>query len=163
MIRCCIALVRRLIYRRALSGLALFLSACIIIFIKPHHNIPGDCVEDNELLQELKRIRKLLEPKPAPPAPRGFLQEFKVFLDQYKVMGLAVAFIFGIYLGNLVQALVNDLIMPLIDVVMPGVAWQTIAMGPFLIGSFTGTLITFLIIAAVIFLIIKFTSKLGFK
>ncbi len=78
-------------------------------------------------------------------------------------MGLAVAFIFGIYLGNLVQALVNDLIMPLIDVVMPGVAWQTIAMGPFLIGSFTGTLITFLIIAAVIFLIIKFTSKLGFK
>ncbi|MCL5442673.1 MAG: MscL family protein [Candidatus Marsarchaeota archaeon] len=120
-------------------------------------------MENEDLLQELKKIRELLEPKPAPPAPKGILQEFKVFLEQYKVMGLAVAFIFGIYLGALVQALVNDLVMPLIDVAMPGVAWQNIAVGPFLIGNFTGTLITFLIIAAVIFLIVKLTSKFGFK
>ncbi len=73
-------------------------------------------------------------------------------------MGMAVAFIFGIYLGALVQALVNDLVMPFIDVILPGVAWQSISIGPFLIGSFTGTLVTFVIIAIVIFVIVKLTE-----
>ena len=120
-------------------------------------------MDNDALLQELKNIRAILEPKPAPPAPKGFVQEFKTFLEQYKVMGLAVAFIFGIYLGNLVQALVNDLVMPLIDLVMPGIAWQTIAVGPFMIGSFTGALITFLVIAVVIFVMVKITSKFGVR
>ena len=114
-------------------------------------------------MQELKKIRELLEPKAAPPAPKGFLQEFKYFLEQYKVIGLAVAFILGIYLGNLVQALTNDLIMPIIDLIMPGVAWQNIVIGPFLIGSFIGAAITFVIIAVVIFIMVKGTSKFGIK
>lgn len=114
-------------------------------------------------MQELKKIRELLEPKAAPPAPKGFLQEFKYFLEQYKVIGLAVAFILGIYLGNLVQALTNDLIMPIIDLIMPGVAWQNIVIGPFLIGSFIGAVITFVIIAVVIFIMVKGTSKFGIK
>ncbi|MCK5342171.1 MAG: MscL family protein [Candidatus Heimdallarchaeota archaeon] len=38
-------------------------------------------------------------------------------------MGLAVAVILGIYLGALVQALVNDLSMPFINLLMPDVPW----------------------------------------
>ena len=121
---------------------------------------------DSEMLDELRKIRALLEPKPAPPAPpppKGFVKEFKKFLEQYKVMGMAVAFILGLYLGTLVQSLVTNLIMPIIDIVLPGIAWQNIHSGPFLIGSFLGALVTFLIIALVIFLLVKITSKLGIK
>ena len=121
---------------------------------------------NSEMLDELRKIRALLEPKtapPAPPPPKGFVKEFKMFLEQYKVMGMAVAFILGLYLGTLVQSLVTNLIMPIIDIVLPGIAWQNIHAGPFLIGSFLGALVTFLIIALVIFLLVKITSKLGIK
>lgn len=121
---------------------------------------------DGEMLEELRKIRTLLEPKPAPPAspaPKGFVNEFKVFLEQYKVMGMAVAFILGLYLGGLVQALVTDLIMPIIDFMLPGVKWQNLHVGPFLVGTFTGALVTFIIIALVIFLLVKATTKLGIK
>lgn len=117
--------------------------------------------KEDKMLEELKRIRKLLEPKPASPPPKGIWNEFTDFLSKYKVMGLAVAFIMGIYLGDLVKALVDDLIMPIITLAMPGVAWETILAGPFRVGHFIGTLITFLIIAFVIFLLVKITKKWG--
>lgn len=112
-----------------------------------------------QIVDELVRIRQLLEPKPAPPAPKGFTNEFRSFLSKYKVMGMAVAFILGLYLGALVQALVNDLIMPVIQFATPGVLWQNIDLGPFRVGSFLGSLVTFLIVAVVIFLIVKITEK----
>jgi len=74
---------------------------------------------------------------------------------------MAVAFILGLYLGALVQALVNDLIMPIIQFATPGINWEFIAIGPFRIGHFIGTLITFLIVAFVIFLLVKITKKWG--
>ena len=120
-------------------------------------------MKEDEMLEELKKIRSLLEPKPATAAPKGFVKEFKAFLENYKVMGLAVAFILGLYLGGLVQALVKDLIMPIIDYVLPGVQWQNASIGPFLVGNFAGAFVTFLVIALVIFLMVKITSKLGIK
>ena len=56
---------------------------------------------DDAILEELRKIRTLLEPKPSPPKtlPKNFLGEFKDFLSQYKVMGMAVSFILGLYLG----------------------------------------------------------------
>ena len=78
-------------------------------------------------------------------------------------MGMAVAFILGLYLGALVQALVNDLIMPIVELATPGVAWETIEVGPFRIGHFIGTVITFLIVVFVIFLIVKMTRKWGIE
>ena len=117
--------------------------------------------KNEEILEELRQIRKLLEPKPAPPPtpPKGLWVEFMDFISKYKVMGMAVAFILGLYLGALVQALVNDLIMPIAELAIPGVAWETIEVGPFRIGHFIGTVITFLIVAFVIFLIVKVTRK----
>ena len=120
--------------------------------------------KEEDMLDELKKIRQLLEPKPAapePPAPKGMINEFKAFLSQYKVMGLAVAFIIGLYLGGVVQALVNDLIMPIIQLAMPGSVWETIQIGPFRIGLFIGALITFLIVLLIVFLIVKMAKRLG--
>ena len=120
----------------------------------------------DEVLEELKKIRQLLEPKPAPltPAPpKGFVNEFKDFLSKYRVMGMAVAFILGLYLGSLVNALVDDLIMPIIELAMPGVEWEAITAGPFRIGHFIGALITFLIVALVIFILVKLTKRMGIE
>ena len=119
-------------------------------------------VKDEEMLEELRKIRALLEPKPAPPEkpkPKGLWAEFIDFLSTYKVLGLAVAFILGLYLGQLVQALVSDLIMPIITLAMPSVQWDLYKLGPFTIGHFIGALITFIIVAFVVFLIVKIAKK----
>lgn len=119
--------------------------------------------KESEILEELKQIRKLLEPKSPPPSPKGLWAEFINFISKYKVMGLAVAFIMGLYLGQLVKALVDDLIMPIIQLLIPGIVWEEITAGPFRIGHFIGALITFLIIAFVIFLLVKITTKWGIE
>jgi len=123
-------------------------------------------VKDEEMLEELKKIRVLLEPKPAPPPPKGLWAEFKDFIDKYRVMGLAVAFIMGVYLGGLVQSLVKDLLLPAIGLAIPGLAdlaTYTVPVGTqtFSVGSFLVALITFVIVAFVIFILVKVTKKWG--
>lgn len=127
--------------------------------------------KDDEILEELKRIRTLLEPKPAPPAPlpkKGLWNEFMDFLSKYRVMGLAVAFIIGVYLGGLVNALVKDLILPIIGLIIPGLGDLatyeiTFAQQIFRVGDFLAALITFIIVAFVIFLIVKVSKKWGIE
>jgi large conductance mechanosensitive channel len=125
----------------------------------------GDWLTEEEILEELRQIRKLLEPKPTPPSPpkKGFLAEFMDFITKYKVLGMAVAFIIGLYLGALVQALVNDLIMPIIQFAVPGTMWEAIEIGPFRVGHFFGALVTFLIVALVIFIIVKMANRWGLE
>lgn len=142
---------------------------------------------EDEILEVLKEIKALLEPKPAPPPPpppKGLWNEFVDFLSKYKVLGLAVAFIMGLYLGALVQALVKDLLMPLIGLILPGIgnlATYKIPIPPtaldaqgnpldpnwkgqlFGVGDFLVAFITFIIVAFVIFLIVKLTKKWGIE
>ncbi len=142
---------------------------------------------DQKMLDELKKIRELLEPKPPPPAPlppKGVWNEFKDFLGKYKVLGLAIAFIMGVYLGGLVQALVSELLLPAIGLAIPGLgnlATVTIAVpgtaldakgNPidptytgqlFGIGGFLVALITFIIVAFVIFIVVKVAKRWGME
>jgi large conductance mechanosensitive channel len=121
------------------------------------------------MLEELRRIRKLLEPKPAPAPtpPKGLWAEFMDFISKYKVMGLAVAFIIGLYLGGLVQALVSDFIMPIIGLVLPvgNLATEEFQVGNqhFTYGHFLTALITFIIVALVIFLLVKIIKRWGIE
>ena len=126
--------------------------------------------KDDEMLDELKKIRTLLEPKPAPatPAPKGMWAEFMDFISKYKVMGLAVAFIIGVYLGDVVQALVKDLVMPIIGLAMPGLGnfatyIVTFSNQKFGVGDFLVAVITFIIVAFVIFLLVKVTKRWGIE
>ena len=140
-----------------------------------------------KMLEELKKIREALETKPAPPPPpppKGLWKEFIDFISKYKVLGLAVAFIIGVYLGGLVNALVKDLVMPLIGLAIPGLgnlATFKIPIPPteldaqgnpldltytgqlFGIGDFLVALITFIIVAFVIFLLVKITKRWGIE
>ena len=128
-------------------------------------------VDDDKMIEELKKIRMLLEPKPAspaPPAPKGLWNEFKDFLSKYKVLGLAIAFIMGVYLGGLVQSLVGDLLLPLIGLAIPGLGdlktlTSTVGSQTFGIGNFLVALITFIIVAFVIFLVVKISKKWGME
>ena len=124
---------------------------------------------DQKMLEELKKIREAVTPKPAPPPPappKGLWKEFKHFLNEYKVLALAIAFIMGLYLGGLVQAMVSDLLMPTIGLAIPGMddlATLTVTVGSqvYAIGHFLVALITFLIVALVIFIIAKIAKKWG--
>ena len=119
---------------------------------------------ENDILEELKKIRAALEKPPTPEPPKGLWKEFKDFLSTYKVLGLAVAFILGLYLGSLVQALVKDFIIPLLGLAIPGmsnlatytvlVLKQTFGIGDFLIA-----LITFIVVALIVFLIVKVAKR----
>ena len=120
------------------------------------------------MLKELTKIRELLASKPAPPPPppKGLWNEFLDFLSKYKVMGLAVAFIMGVYLGNLIQALVTDLLMPVIGLAIPdldNLADYTYQVNQqfFGIGNFLVALITFAFVAFVIFILVKVTKRWG--
>ena len=122
---------------------------------------------NEEMLAELRKIRELLTqapPPPPPPAPKGISAEFKAFLSTYKVLGLAVAFILGLYLGYLVQALVKDLILPIIGIPLSSVGNLTTLQEVFDkqifgIGDFLVNVITFIIVAFVIFLIVKIAKR----
>ena len=88
--------------------------------------------KESDMLAELKKISELLTPPTPPPPPKGLINEFKAFLDKYKVVGLAVAFIMGIYVGAVIQALEGDLIMPIIQFFLPpGINWESFEVGVF--------------------------------
>jgi len=93
----------------------------------------------------------------------GFIKEFKEFLDEFKVLGLAIAFVIGIASTNLIQSLVNNVVMPMITPFIPGGAWQDAAFsaGPIVIkwGAFLAALINFIIIALVVFVVAKKVMK----
>lgn len=121
------------------------------------------------MLEELKRIREAAESKPAPPPPppRGFREEFMEFLNKYGIIGLAIAFIIGGAAGNLISALVADILMPIITFFVPGGGWReaVLTFGPVQlgIGHFAGAVIDFLIIALIVFLLMKQLAKTGLK
>jgi large conductance mechanosensitive channel len=92
------------------------------------------------------------------------LKEFKVFVMRGNVLDLATAVIIGGAFGKIIGSLVNDIIMPIIGLVMGGVNFSelSITVGAAVIkwGAFVQTTIDFLIIAFLIFLIIKAANSM---
>lgn len=104
-------------------------------------------------------------------------QEFKTFIMKGNVLDLAVGVIIGAAFGKIVDSMVNDLIMPVVGLVLgkvdfanlfillgdgtfPTVAAAKAAGVPtFNYGIFINTLINFLILAFVIFMIVKTANK----
>jgi large conductance mechanosensitive channel len=89
----------------------------------------------------------------------SLISEFKEFLFEYKIIGLAIAFIIGVAATQLIQSFVNNILMPIITFFIPGGDWQnaTLTIGPIVIswGKFLADLIYFVIIALVVFIIAK--------
>ena len=92
------------------------------------------------------------------------IKEFKAFILKGNVMDLAVAVIIGGAFGKIVSSLVSDIIMPLIGLILGGLDFSSLAItvgnAKVTYGNFISALIDFVIIALVIFLMIKALDKL---
>jgi len=116
----------------------------------------------NDMLAELKAIRELLTPKPAPAGRKGFVGEFLDFVGKYKILGLAVAFVLGMYLGEVVKGLVVGLLMPAVNMMLEPMMGGDSLVGsfdPFKPGLFVTAMITFIIVCILIFVVMKMAKK----
>lgn len=101
------------------------------------------------------------------------LAEFRGFLTKTNALALAVGVILGAAVGNVVSGLAADILMPIIGMFMPGGNWREakivlssttdaagkVAENAILYGHFLGTLLDFVIIALVVFLIVRALVK----
>ncbi len=92
------------------------------------------------------------------------LKEFAEFVKKGNVLDLAVAVIIGGAFGAIVTSLVNDIIMPLIGIVIGGINFTSLSLkvgeATLTYGNFIQAVVNFLIIAFVIFLLIRQVKKL---
>ncbi len=93
-------------------------------------------------------------------AARGYANEFREFLLKQNVVALAIGVVIGGALGRVVSGLVEDVIMPLVGLVLPAGEWRTaqLALGgdnAIKYGDLIGRLVDFVIVAAVVFAITK--------
>jgi len=89
--------------------------------------------------------------------------EFKEFLLKQNALALAVGVIIGAAIGKVVAGLVEDLIMPVVGIFLPGGDWRNaqFALGGSMVkyGDFVGRIVDFAIIAAAVFFIVKALLK----
>ena len=92
------------------------------------------------------------------------LKEFREFAIRGNVMDLAVAVIIGAAFGKIVTSLVDDILMPLIGLAMGGINFSELAMvvggAEVRWGLFVQNVIDFIIIAFVIFLLVRAINRL---
>ena len=93
------------------------------------------------------------------------LKEFKEFISRGNVVDLAVGVIIGGAFGKIVSSLVNDILMPIIGILIGGVDFSnlTINVGKAKIayGMFIQNIIDFLIIAFCVFIFVKIVNKIS--
>jgi large conductance mechanosensitive channel len=87
------------------------------------------------------------------------VNEFREFLKEYKVVSVAVAFVMGQAVNDLVKSFVTNIFMPLLSPLLPAGGWQeaTWTWGKINLawGSFLATAIHFIILAFIIFIVVK--------
>lgn len=106
------------------------------------------------------------------------LKEFREFLMRGNVVDMAVGFVIGLAFGRIVTSLVNDIIMPPVGLALKGIDFANLFIalrgGPYPslaaakaagaptinYGVFINTIIDFVIVAAVIFLVVRSLNRM---
>lgn len=95
------------------------------------------------------------------------VDEFKKFIMQGNIVDMAVGVIIGGAFGKIVTSLVNDILMPLIGILIGGIDFTklsiTVLDAQIMYGSFIQQVIDFLIVSICIFVFLKIIAKLGSK
>lgn len=95
---------------------------------------------------------------------KKIIKEFKEFISKGNVIDMAVGVIIGSAFSKIVTSLVNDVIMPIIGIIIGGLDFTklsiTVKDSEIMYGSFIQNIVDFLIIAACIFAVIKIINKL---
>ncbi len=93
--------------------------------------------------------------------------EFKTFISRGNVLDMAVGVIIGTAFGKIVTSVVNDILMPLIGVIIGGLDFTGLSINVggenIMYGMFIQNVIDFLIVALCIFVLVKFVNKLTKK
>lgn len=93
------------------------------------------------------------------------LKEFKEFISRGNVIDMAVGVIMGSAFGKIVTSLVNDIIMPLVGIIIGGIDFTslslTISESKVTYGNFIQNIVDFLIVAVCIFFFVKLVNKLN--
>ena len=94
---------------------------------------------------------------------KGFIGEFKEFISRGNVMDMAVGIIIGGAFTAIVNSLVADVISPVIGMICGGIDFSAMAIKvgetELLIGNFIMAIINFILVALVLFCIIKAMNK----
>lgn len=93
------------------------------------------------------------------------IKEFKDFISRGNVVDMAVGVIMGSAFGKIVTSLVNDIIMPLVGVLIGGIDFTSLSFkiqkAEVKYGSFIQNIVDFLIVAICIFIFVKIINKLN--
>ena len=93
----------------------------------------------------------------------GFLKEFKDFAVKGNVVDLAVGVVIGAAFGKIVSALVDNIIMPVVGIITGGHDFTKLSTkvgdAEFKYGLFIQSVVDFIIVALVLFLVIKAINK----
>lgn len=91
-------------------------------------------------------------------------KEFKEFISKGNVLDLAVGVIVGGAFGKIVTSLVDDIIMPIIGLIIGGIDFSGLSLkigeATVKYGMFIQNIVNFLIIAFSIFLVVKAVNKM---
>lgn len=94
---------------------------------------------------------------------KKFGKEFKEFIMRGNVMDMAIGVIIATAFGAITNSLVNDVFMPLIGIIFGGVDFAnlnvTVGESTIGIGTFIGTVVNFIIVALIVFTIVKAFNK----
>lgn len=98
---------------------------------------------------------------------RNTLKEFRSFISRGNVIDLAVGVIIGSAFGKIVSSIVNDILMPLIGIVIGGIDFTNLTIkvknATINYGIFLQNVIDFLIVSVCIFIFIKIISRFNRK
>ena len=92
------------------------------------------------------------------------MKDLRAFLLRGNVLDLAVAVILGAAFGAIITSLVNDIIMPLIGVLLGGIDFTSLAVqvgdASITYGLFIQAIINFIVIGVTVFFVVKYASRL---
>lgn len=95
------------------------------------------------------------------------LKEFKKFIARGNVVDLAVGVVVGSAFSKIVSSLVDNIIMPLVGIIIGGIDFTKLSLTIFDVevqyGIFLQNVVDFLIIAFCIFMVVKFINKVTHK
>lgn len=91
------------------------------------------------------------------------LKEFKEFALKGNMVDLAVGLIIGAAFGAIVSSLVDDIFMPIVGLIIGGVDFSSLILGPMNIGLFINAVVKFVIVAFALFMVIKGMNALKKK
>ena len=96
---------------------------------------------------------------------KGFIGEFKEFALRGNVMDMAVGIVIGTAFAAIINSLVKDIIMPIVGILTGNINFANLAIklsdnNSLTYGAFIAAVINFVLVALVLFAIIKFFNKL---